>query len=428
VHGAATLPPVRWRAAAVFAVLFAVYATTIGFDALGRSDYAGDEPHHLLTARSLVDDGDVDLANQYRAAAYAPFYPYRLAAHGTLTGGRLNEPHGLGFPALIAPAYALGGAKAVEVQLAAIAALAIALAYLLAVRVVPDPWALGGALAVGLSPPMIAYSTAVYPELTAAAAIAGAALLALRLRERPTRAAALACFLLVALVPWLGLRFAPAALVVGGYAYLSLRAARRPLLGLIGIELVAFATAVYVGANDRLYGGPSPDSAGGPGLGADSLGDVLGRAYRLVGLWIDRDAGLLRWAPIVALAVGGAWLLLRERHVRVAAAIPTLRAAEATAALCALACAAQLLVATFVAPAMHGAWFPGRHLVPALPLAVPLVALARRRLPRTGAALGLVTVAGSIWLYVAVRTGGSTLVGDRPDAPLGPLTALLPRF
>ena len=40
--------------------------------------------------------------------------------------------------------------------LAALAALALALAYRLALRVVPDPWAGGAALAAGLSPPLLA--------------------------------------------------------------------------------------------------------------------------------------------------------------------------------------------------------------------------------------------------------------------------------
>ena len=78
--------------------------------------------------------------------------------------------------------------KAVELFLAAIAALALALAYRLALRVAPDPWALGAALAVGLSPPLLAYGSAVYPELAAAAALAGAALLALRLDDARSRA------------------------------------------------------------------------------------------------------------------------------------------------------------------------------------------------------------------------------------------------
>ena len=64
----------------------------------------------------------------------------------------------------------------------------------------------------------------------------------------------------------------------------------------------------------------------------------------------------------------------------------------------------------------------------ALPLAIPLVALGLRRLPRVGFVLALIGVAASVWLYVAVRTGGSTLVGDRPRAPFGPLTDVLPLF
>jgi hypothetical protein len=419
---------VGWRAAAVWAVLFAVYAATIGLHAFGRSDYGGDEPHYLLTARSLADDGDIDLVNQYRERAYGSFYPYALDARGTLTGGRLDEPHGVGFPALIAPAYALGGARAVEVLLAAIAALAVALAYRLALRVVPDPWALGAALAVGLSPPLLAYSTAVYPELTAAAALTGAALLALRLAERPSRPLTLACFALLAVLPWLGLRFAPAGIVVAGYAYAAIRRRGRPLLALAGIEVVAFGTAVYVGVNGRLFGGPSPDSAGGVASGADSAADYARRTYRLAALWIDRDFGLLRWAPVVVLALLGAWLLMRERRRGLARAIPTLESQETAAGLCALACGAQLVVAAFLAPTMFGFWFPARHLVAVLPLAVPLVALGLRRLPRTGSALAFAGVAGAVWLYVAVRAGDGSLITDRPDAPLGPLTELLPRF
>jgi hypothetical protein len=419
------------RTAALWLVLFGLYSATIGLHAFGRSDYAGDEPHYLLAAKSLVDDGDVDVVNQYRTGAYGSFYPYALEPHGALTDRHLDEPHGLGFPALLAPAFAVGGAKGVEVMLAAIAALAVALAYRLALRAVPDPWALGAALAVGLSPPMLAYSTAVYPELTAGAALAGAALLALGLADRPSRRAAVACFALLALIPWLGPSFVPAGVVVAGYGYAALRRARRGLLALAGIELVAFATAVYIGVNGRLYGGPSPLSASGPGsggTGADSPLGYLHRAYRLVALWIDREFGLLRWAPVLVLALVGAWLLVRGRRGRLVRAVPTLRGEESAATLCALAVGAQVLVAAFLAPTMFGFWFPGRHLVAALPLAIPLVALGVRRLPRTGLALALVGVFGSAWLYVAVRSGDGGLVVGRPRAPFGPLSDVLPLF
>src|ERR687891_1347409 len=117
------------RTLALWLLLFGVYAATVGLDAFGDSDYGGDEPHYLLAAESLVEDGDIDVRNEYDARDYADFYPYALDPHGKPTDGRLNEPHGVGFPLLVAPAYALGGAEGVELFLAAIAALAIVLGY-----------------------------------------------------------------------------------------------------------------------------------------------------------------------------------------------------------------------------------------------------------------------------------------------------------
>src|SRR5215212_9831140 len=206
------------RTLALWLVLFAAYAATIGMSAFGSSDYGGDEPHYLLAAESIVDDGDVDVRNEYAEHAYSAFYPYTLRRHGRATEGRLNEPHGVGFPLLIAPAYAIGGAKGVELFLAAIAALAVALAYRLALRAAPDPWALGATVAVGLSPPFLASGSAVYPELAAGAALAGAALLALRLRERVARPDAFACLALLGTLPWLGTKFVAAGAVIGAVA------------------------------------------------------------------------------------------------------------------------------------------------------------------------------------------------------------------
>ncbi len=52
----------------------------------------------------------MDVKDEYAERAYADFYPYDLDKHGKETEGRLNEPHGVGFPLLITPAYAIGGA------------------------------------------------------------------------------------------------------------------------------------------------------------------------------------------------------------------------------------------------------------------------------------------------------------------------------
>ena len=419
------------RTLILWLLLFAAYAATLGLEAFGSSEYAGAEPHHLLIAESIVEDGDFDLRNQYGTRAYADFYPGELRPVGRETEGRLHEPYGIGFAAFIAPAYALAGAKGVELFLAAIAALGVALAYRLALRVVPDPWALGAALAVGLSPPLLAYGTAVTPEPAAGAALAGAALLAVRVDARAARRDAVGCFALLGALPWLGIRFAAAGVLIGYVVARALWNARRRTLAVAGVELALFSLALFVGINEALFGGPTPYAALAPGESATGASFPVGyleRGDRLVALFADRDVGLLRWAPVLLLTFVGLWWLWRAHRDRLARAVPQLREVELAATVCAGVLAIQLLVAAFLAPTLAGSWFPGRHLIAALPLAIPLVAWGLRHAPRTGIVLAALTLAASVWLYADVRWGGGSLVADLPDAPFGPLTDVLPSF
>jgi hypothetical protein len=417
------------RTLALWLLLFGVYAATIGLDSFGDSDYGGDEPHYLLAAESLLDDANVDVRDEYEARAFEEFYPYDLDRHGKETEGRLNEPHGVGFPLFILPAYAIGGSHGVELFLAAIAALAVALAYRLALRVVPDPWALSAAAVAGLSPPFVAYGSAVYPELTAGAALAGAALLALRLDQRPGWRSAFGCFALLGALPWLGTKFALPGAVIGVFAARSLWHARRRTLAVGSVEVSLFSVALLIGINEALYGGPTPYSAEVEGETATDASFPFGyldRAYRLVALFLDRDYGLLRWAPVFALVFAGLWLLWRSWRDRLARAVPGVREIEVAAALCAAVLGAQLVVAV-LAPTMFGFWFPPRHMLAGLPVAVPLMAWGFRHLPRVGVALSGITLAASVWLYVELRWAGGSFVTERPD-PFGPLADGFPYF
>jgi hypothetical protein len=419
------------RAALIWLVLFAAYAATLGLDSFDASDYGGDEPHYLLAAESLVGEGDIDLRDEYAQREYSDFYPHELDPHGTLTSGRLHEPHGAGFPMLIAPAFALAGADGVEVFLAALAALAFALGYLLAVRVAPDPWASGATLAIGLSPPALAYGSAVYPELVAGAIYAGAGLCVAAMHESPRRRYAFGCFALLGLLPWLGTKYVLVGVVIGVLAARVLIRRGRGTLALVGAEVAGFSVALYVSVNDALYGGITPYSAdvvGETATDADFPLGYLERSYRLVALWIDRDYGLVRWAPVIALCFLGAWLFYRTRREGLGRIVPEHLRAEAVAGLCLAACAAQVAVAAFLAPTMFGFWFPGRHVLAALPLGVPLAAWGLRRVPRAGAALALIGVAASVWLYADVRAGDGGLAAAPPDAPWGPLEAAFPLF
>jgi hypothetical protein len=406
------------RAALLWLVFLAAYATTAG------QPLNAPEAHALLTARSLVDDGDFDLRNQYRERAWRPFYDHGLAPAADVgPSGRLLEPQGLLFPALIAPAYAVGGAVGVELFLAALAALAFVLAAALARRLVPEPWATRAALVTGLSPPAIGAATAISPEATAAAALAGAAILALRVREEPRLRWTFWCAALLALTPWLAVKFlVPAAVVAGGLAR-WLRRRHRGLAGFTALELVLCSAVVYVTVNDRLFGGRTPYAArlpGDPGpTGAGGVWEHLARAPRLVTLLVDPHAGLLVVAPFGALAFLALFLLWRSRRERLALAVREQVDVEVTAGFFALVCAAQLAVAAFLAPALRGPWFPGHELVVALPFGAALAAWGLRRAPRAGTVLAALTLVASLWLVAGVLLGGARLAPPSGPLPWG---------
>jgi hypothetical protein len=130
---------------------------------------------------------------------------------------------------------------------------------------------------------------------------------------------------------------------------------------------------------------------------------------------------------VLALALVGAWLVWRGRRGRLAAAVSGYAAMSSAAGLCAAVLLVQYLVAAFLAPTMFGLWFPGRQLMAALPLAIPLTAWGLRHAARIGSALALIGLAASAWLYVDVRLGGGLAAG-RPDAPWGPLVHAFPLF
>jgi hypothetical protein len=144
--------------------------------------------------------------------------------------------------------------------------------------------------------------------------------------------------------------------------------------------------------------------------------NLAGRALRLVALLVDRDYGLVAWQP--------AWLLV----VPAVAALLARRGPHTTALLVPLA--TGWLVATFVAATMHGFWWPGRHAVAVLPLAVLAVlawlpAEPRARVPAL--VLGLAGVAAYAGLLVAGLARDFTWVLGF-DTAVAPWRALLPDY
>jgi hypothetical protein len=408
------------RALGLWLLVFAVFAAGAGLPATPGRDLSEPEAQALLVTESIVSDGDLDLSDEYRTRAWRGFYEGTLEPRADRhANGGILDPAGIAFPMLMAPAYAAGGVIAVELFLAALAAIGFVAAAALARRLVPDPWATGAAVTAAVSAPAVAAATTLSPDAVAGSALAGAAVLALRVRERPGLRWAIGCAALVAILPWLGAKFVPPTAVVAILAARWLRRRQRGLAGLVALEIVIFSVVLYITVNDRLYGGPFPAAAlmePGP-TGAHGVLEHLARAPRLLGLWIDQDVGILRWAPFAALSFVSLWLLVRSRRERLAFALYDQVDVEVTAGFLAALCAATVAFAAFLAPTIAGPWFPGHELACVLPTGGALAAWGLRRAPRAGRALAAVTVIATVWVLVVARVDADA--GSAP--PQGPL-------
>ena len=397
-------------AAALFLLLCVAYSFSVDIRATRGASITGDEPFYLLTTQSLLADGDFDLRNQYEVRSYESFFdhPDGLWRQSVPKpeDGRLLSPHNPGLSFLVIPGFGLGGLAGAQIQLMAMAAATMALAYALADRLTGRrllSWA--ATLGVGLTSTAFVYSTEIYPEFPAALALV-LALLVVTQDKRLGLADGLLLAALLSVMCWLGVKYAVLALPVSGY-YL-LRAELRGRLALLATG--AASAGFFAWFHLHLFGGLTPYGVNAVYAGWNSA-EILGghiewgeRYYRLWGLFIDRHFGIGRWAPLLLAAVPGMALL--------AMAKPACR-------LVLTLILAQMLVATFVAITMMGWWFPGRTLLTVLPLFVAPVVLLLVRLSLWGrisvAALGALTLATTAGLAQAGRAQEITIAVDPFD-------------
>ena len=246
-----------WRViAVVFLATLAVYLLA----AVRMLPYVepptGDQPHYLMQVISLVEDGDLDLRNNYTSAeSYSQFsapgqrregfrgipvsYPIQPTGHiivrATDDGEAWYPKHSPGLPVLLMPGWLIGraltpwlsdltaagngGWPGAVVQMSLVGALLATQTFLLAWEVTRRR-ALAFAVwaAISFSVPQILLSLMVYPEIVAALLLTYA-FRHLVVRPLPTsRWRLLLLGLALAVLPWLNPRFV---LVSGGLALLA---------------------------------------------------------------------------------------------------------------------------------------------------------------------------------------------------------------
>lgn len=163
---------VRWSANRAAVIAAIVYALTIPAMLREQTVIDGDEPYYLLITESLVRDGDLDLANQYRDLANSEAgRPDLVPQFGDPTGknGEQYSRHEPFLALLMVPGYAIGGLHGAI----AIVALFGVLLVRSTIRWMEDEGVSDDAARAvfplfAFAPPVLYYATRIWPEVPAA--------------------------------------------------------------------------------------------------------------------------------------------------------------------------------------------------------------------------------------------------------------------
>ncbi len=344
----------------VFGLSLAIYLF-FGLWSAAAVGPGADEPHYLVITQSLLRDHDLAIENNHARGDYREYFGGELRPDFLRRG--LNEViysiHAPGLPALLVPAYTVAGYRGAVVMLCLFGALtALAIFDLAALLTNPATAWLAWA-ATCLTVPFVPHSWLIFPEMPGALLVAWAALwlwapLPARSRTWIWRGAALA------MLPWLHTKFV--ILLAAAAAALLVRLWRTPRAATALAAPMIVSVVLWIGSFYLLYGVFDPQIPYGDFPKLYVLAANIPRG--VLGLLFDQKFGLLMYAPIYVLAIGGAWIMVRRPEWRL------------------FALALILIVVGFVASSTRmymwwgGSSAPARFLVPILPLLAPMIAVA----------------------------------------------------
>jgi hypothetical protein len=298
----------------------------------GKYSASGDEPHYLMVSQSLWADGDLDLANNYQHDDGRLFGAAGLLMeqHGRANrAGRVFPVHDIGVPIVLLPVYAVATAVASVasepilrrfrmtrglfaysiISLCIIGMVTVAAAITrraLVARGTPAPLASVIVIVLWLSPPVLSNGFLIFPEPFALLATAFAVRVALAEADRPLRARVLWLAASLGLLPWLHRKYV---LYAAAMLLAVLWQHRHRIVSLDGRDRFLAAA---------LFAAPLTGLAIWTWFYWGNLGGALmldgapfsWEAFRtgVPGLLVDRENGLLAWAPVYLL-LPAAWAI-----------------------------------------------------------------------------------------------------------------------
>ncbi|MGE5245830.1 MAG: hypothetical protein ACM3SQ_16525 [Betaproteobacteria bacterium] len=383
------------RAALIVPVVMVLF--TWSLTTHGKYSASGDEPHYLMIAESLVSDHDLDVANNYANDDGRLFGHDHLGIglHAARSrSGRMLPIHDIGLAVALVPVYAVARAVAgvtppgvlkrfrmdrglfaysiVGLFLIALTAAGFTL-LAIAFASAQDPGRVAALLvAAGISPPIVSHAFLVFPEVLALFVTCAVVWLANK-REGPRDTAALLVLLLaLGALPWTHHKYL---LYVPGLVFVLL-VARWPLVRSwsAGTAAAALALLLLPQVGLEAWTWHSWGTLGGALTTQGVPFSVESLKRGLVGLWIDRQSGLLAYAPLYWIVPACWWLTWRRTWMY---AVPFVLL--------------YVPAAAFVIGWWAGFSPAARYITPAVPLLlVPMVTALSSRSIRVAAAVLLV--------------------------------------
>ncbi len=318
----------------LFLISFAIYAFLASGLVFPRHPLTGDEPHYLLITKSLLDDGDINLYNNYANKDYLRFYPGELESHAN--PGRLGphyqySRHLPGISVLLIPFYILGeragGLEAfiflVRLPILLLTALLGAAFFLFVFDLTLNPrTALAAWLVFSFTGPILFFSGLIYPEV-AAALITLLVFRHLLFRKDDRPSVILLSGLGLALLPWFGAKYAILAVALylpAVFPYLKKPAANLGKIFRLSI-LPLVSTALFLYFIWSCYGRINPASVYSGAEMSNRLSMIRPmrptniQTFASAGLspFFEQKTGVFVHAPVYLLSVAGFFLLWKKR-------------------------------------------------------------------------------------------------------------------
>ncbi|MBN1224947.1 MAG: hypothetical protein JXB23_16985 [Candidatus Aminicenantes bacterium] len=326
-------------------IVFVLYATGIVFP---PQPFTGDEPHYLLITKSILEDGDINLFNNYKNKDYLEYYPGDLRSHAFRGKKGDHYQYSKHLPAvsvLVLPAFYIGEKAAqldprltnkpeikrqiivffARLPLCLLTALSGLMLFLIARDMTQrQDIALLGWAVFCFTAPVLFYSHLIYPEIPAALIAMFLIRYMILKKETHSRCVFLAG-MGIALLPWFGVKY----IVLSAVLFIaSLLAFRGSAIEKKRQKLLLFFAPIILSAGMflrflwNLYGSFAPSSVyrGAPLDSSTPVwlthflkSDFLEFFSRVVGYFLDQRFGIFIYTPVYLLSIAGLFYFRKQK-------------------------------------------------------------------------------------------------------------------